>query len=167
MPVRGIISDRVYPSAGSWICRQLTGGCLYPVLAFLLLALLPGLCGAETLVERVKDINTVATGTTSVYGEIVEYNGAAYFLGYDGPTGAELWKSDGTTAGTVLVKDINPGIGSSSVHDFTIANGLLFFRADDGTHGSELWKTDGTAAGTSLVADLEPGSGSSFPVISS
>ena len=34
-----------------------------------------------------------------------------YFWADDGVNGDELWKSDGTEAGTVLVKDINPGSG--------------------------------------------------------
>ena len=35
-----------------------------------------------------------------------------YFSGDDGVAGAELWKTDGTAAGTVLVRDINPGAGN-------------------------------------------------------
>ena len=50
-------------------------------------------------------------------------------------TARELWKSDGTAAGTVLVKDINPGSGGSYPGDLTDVNGTLFFTADDGTHG--------------------------------
>ncbi len=61
-------------------------------------------------------------------------------------SGAELWKSDGTAAGTVLVKDIYPPgyYGSSNPSNFTNVNGTLFFTANDGTNGTELWKSDGT-----------------------
>ena len=66
-----------------------------------------------------------------------------------GRHGHELWKSDGTAAGTVLVKDINPGSGRLvRPPALTDVNGTLFFTADDGANGSELWKSDGTAAGT-------------------
>jgi ELWxxDGT repeat protein len=69
----------------------------------------------------------------------------------------ELWKSDGTSAGTVLVHDIRPGPASSDLRDLVAAGGIVFFSADDGVSGRELWKSDGTAAGTVLVADLAPG----------
>ena len=36
-------------------------------------------------------------------------NGTLFFIADDGADGMELWKSDGTAAGTVLVKDISPG----------------------------------------------------------
>lgn len=72
----------------------------------------------------------------------------------DNQHGEELWVSDGTDTGTVLLKDINPDGAWSSPNQFEALNGRLFFAADDGTHGEELWVTDGTALGTQLVADV-------------
>ena len=80
----------------------------------------------------------------------------------DGEHGRELWKSDGTEAGTVMVKDIIPGVGSSSIYYITAAGGLVYFRASDGTNGIELWKSDGTDSGTTQVKDINPG-GTSLP----
>jgi ELWxxDGT repeat protein len=71
-------------------------------------------------------------------------------------TSRELWKSDGTEAGTVVVKDINPDGSSGSPTWLTDVGGTLFFFADDGTHGHELWKSDGTEAGTVIVKDINP-----------
>ena len=73
-------------------------------------------------------------------------NGTLYFVAGDFLHGDELWKSDGTAAGTVMVKDIAPpGSGSSGPEDLTNVSGTLYFEANDGSHGKELWKTNGTA----------------------
>ena len=90
-------------------------------------------------------------------------NGIGFFLATDGMHGFELWKSNGTALGTVMVKDIRPGPAGSYPLYLTNVNGTLFFQANDGKHGAELWKSNGTAAGTTLVADIDPGSTGSGP----
>jgi ELWxxDGT repeat protein len=90
-------------------------------------------------------------------------NGILFFAATDGANGVELWKSDGTTAGTVLVKDINGGAAGSSPQNLFNLNGTLYFTADDGVNGRELWKSDGTAAGTVMVKDISGGSSNSSP----
>ncbi|MDF2456399.1 MAG: hypothetical protein K0R51_2392 [Cytophagaceae bacterium] len=84
-------------------------------------------------------------------------NDVNYFVADDGGNGLELWKTDGTTAGTIIVKDINPGINSSNPTSLTYFNNVLYFFADDQVHGRELWKSDGTEAGTVLVKDINEG----------
>ncbi len=89
---------------------------------------------------------------------------ALFFVADDGTTGLELWKTDGTTTGTTLVKDINPGGDSSDIWDLTVVGNEIFFVANDGVLGGELWKSDGTEAGTMIVKDVVPGSGSSLGI---
>jgi ELWxxDGT repeat protein len=79
----------------------------------------------------------------------------------------ELWRTDGTPGGTVLVKDFYPGrIGTNNLlRSFAAFGGLLYFAASDGSlqHGFELWRSDGSSAGTVLVMDIAPGTQSSEP----
>ncbi len=64
----------------------------------------------------------------------------------------------------MLVDDINPGSGGSSIGPPTVLGSAVFFSATDGSaHGQELWTSDGTTAGTMLVEDINPGSASSSP----
>ena len=82
------------------------------------------------------------------------------FAANNAASGLELWKSDGTGAGTTLLKEINTGnanADSSNPHNFYPLNGSFLFTATDATHGEELWTTDGTAGGTALVKDINPG----------
>src|SRR5204863_136231 len=105
----------------------------------------------------VKDINPGSTccSPASVYHSNLTAVGATlFFSASDGVHGGELWKSNGTAAGTVLVKDINPGSAGSYPVFLADVRGTLFFGADDGVHGGELWKSNGTAAGTVLVKDV-------------
>ncbi len=95
-----------------------------------------------------------------VSSPLVAVGESVYFPGTDG-SGAELWKSDGTTAGTQMVDDIEPG-SSYWPQRLTNVNGTVYFTADDGTHGEELWKSDGTQAGTQVI-DIVPGSNGSYP----
>ena len=81
---------------------------------------------------------------------LTNVNGTLFFGADNGVGGVELWKSDGTTAGTVLVADIRPGASGAAVSLPTKVNGTLFFRANDGSTGSELWALDLDSDGDGL-----------------
>src|SRR6266540_1662019 len=70
--------------------------------------------------------------------------------------GDALWKSDGTEAGTVMVR---PMLAQYLMN----VGGKLFFLGNDGVSGRELWTSDGTPGGTMLVKDITPGSANSEP----
>lgn len=63
----------------------------------------------------------------------------AFFVADDGPTGYELWSTDGSTAGTVRVSDINPGTASAYPANLHWFGNRLLFSADNGLLGQELW----------------------------
>ena len=65
----------------------------------------------------------------------------------DGIHGRELWRTDGTPEGTMMVYDINAGRDNSWPSNFSKTNGILLFRATDSIHGRELWRSDGTTGG--------------------
>jgi ELWxxDGT repeat protein len=112
----------------------------------------------------VKDISaSTSPKNSSAPSHLANINGVTYFAADDGIHGTELWKSDGSPEGTVLVKDINNGTTSSAPIYLTNVNGVLYFSADDGINGIELWKSDGTALGTVLVKDINPGVASASP----
>ena len=77
-------------------------------------------------------------------------NGTMYFKAGRNTDGYELWATDGTAAGTRLVKDIFPGVASSDPRSFTPCNGKTYFLADSVTVFS-LCVTDGTTAGTQII----------------
>lgn len=113
----------------------------------------------------VKDINPGPAGSANVFVTLmsIEFNGELYFTAGTDAEGNELWKTDGTTNGTVLVKDIETnntfGVGfGSNPHYFCVYNNKLYFSAFESVQGRELYVTDGTTNGTMLFKDCAPGS---------
>ncbi|MGB0377952.1 MAG: putative Ig domain-containing protein, partial [Poseidonia sp.] len=78
----------------------------------------------------------------------IEYNGTLLFQAETNATGNELWSTDGTPSGTMLVKDIYAA-GGSSPRDFLLIEDEVYFIVYN--YGNQIWKTDGTAAGTVSV----------------
>ncbi len=112
------------------------------------------------------DVPNMPMGGVVALGDKLIYPSEFFTTPFD-DTGLELFVSDGTAAGSMMLKDIYPGIdyyymaGSSNPGPLVVSNGKVFFGAADYTPktgtGRELYTTDGTPDGTQLVTDLEPG----------
>lgn len=119
------------------------------------------------------EIPYIALNVSFQNGEVVQnlfQGNTFFFVGNDMNNGTELWKSDGTLANTVMVKDVNPGAASGIDFGGNISylytSAAFFFAANDGTNGNELWKTDGTDAGTTMVEDINSGPDNANPILS-
>ncbi len=87
----------------------------------------------------------------------------AYFFHADAAFGRQLWKSDGTIAGTGMVADISPGVNGVSAGEIVAVGDRIYFTPIVGGVGVEPWVTDGTAVGTMLLMDIGSGIASSYP----
>jgi ELWxxDGT repeat protein len=115
------------------------------------------------LLRIARNINQLAAAPGITATNAAVMGNTLYFAANTADMGTELWKSDGTAAGTVLVKDIQAGTGSSSPANFVVIGSTLYFSANNSTNGAELWRSDGTTAGTVMVKDIFSGTSSSSP----
>jgi ELWxxDGT repeat protein len=116
--------------------------------------------GTEAGTALVKDVKPGSGSATPSFGidqRIAARGGEVFFAADDGVHGLELWKTDGTEPGTVLVKDALPGSAGSSPLRPRASGDKVFFLARLPTTGYEPWVSDGTAAGTDLLRDIRPG----------
>jgi trimeric autotransporter adhesin len=117
--------------------------------------------GFSQVFDRIKD--SVSTWNINGYYSplVLPLNNGITFFNGTTVNGNELWKSDGTPVGTAMVKDIYPGVRSSTPKELVKFNNQVIFVADNGVNGQELWKSDGTEAGTVMIKDINPGSAGS------
>lgn len=119
--------------------------------------------GTTAGTQLVKDINLTSTETddytfplNSTRRKFIAAGGKLFFVANSGAEGFELWKSDGTSAGTTLVKDFSPGTVSSTYSTFMALGSNLVVTVTTNTGESTFIKTDGTQAGTIRMSDINP-----------
>ncbi len=116
-----------------------------------------------------KDINALAESnpfnrrilnidiSDGFYSDSTSYavlDNVAYFVANDFTHGNELWRSDGTAAGTYMVIDLEPGTASPIIYDITAVNGKIYFSGYASAYGPGVFISDGTQSGTQLLINV-------------
>jgi ELWxxDGT repeat protein len=153
-----ILKERIFPSRELPMKKPRAKSAL--LAATLLFA---NLCAAQ--VSLLADLNTGPNGANGRGTEQLLPVSAVktYFVACDDESGCEVWKTDGSTAGTVRITDICPGQCGSQPAALTLIGSTVYLSADDGQRGEELWKVDINTDTASLVRDIQLGAASSSP----
>ncbi|MBD3881757.1 hypothetical protein IFO70_08330 [Phormidium tenue FACHB-886] len=111
-----------------------------------------------------KDVQ-LGTSVGSEPFNLLSIGNEIYFFADDGEAGRELWKSDGTDAGTVLVRN-NGGSPRGSIADnasMVLFQNTLYFAADNEVDGRQVWTYDPAAPANSqlkqIIINRIPGQG--------
>ncbi len=98
--------------------------------------------GAPVGLSQTVLVKDIVVGTAgSAPGQLTNVGGALYFMVSGG-----LYKSNGTAAGTSLVKSF-----TRIPSELTNLNGVLYF-----TDGDDVWRSNGTALGTVVGRGRHP-----------
>jgi ELWxxDGT repeat protein len=100
---------------------------------------------------------------SSATNKAVRAGNFVFFEAGDSVHGRELWRTDGTAAGTILLQDIEPGAGDGGMYAPYVWHGQVFFEGNQLQYGKELWRSDGSVSGTMMLGDIRSGSFGSSP----
>lgn len=120
------------------------------------------ICSILTAQNLVKDIFVGSSSSSPIF--IGSLKKGLVFYANNVTTGTELCVTNGTSSGTFLLKDINPGTQTSFQNGGTyiVDSTIFLWVKDTSTARISLWKTDGTTQGTkrvkSFVANTGPSS---------
>lgn len=112
--------------------------------------------------QLAKDIQTTARARLDSTSAGATIGNLTYFALYENLLGAQLWVTDGTTQGTVLVKTISEA--AWLISSLVAAGDRLFFTVSSSVTGRELWTSDGSPTGTHMVMDIRPGIGDGLDI---
>jgi ELWxxDGT repeat protein len=99
---------------------------------------------------------TQLLGTFGAIGAQVVFDNTLYFVAWNNQQ-YQLWRSDGTVAGTSLVQALVDGEYPYPIYSRMIAVGDVFYLLENAVQ-SRLWRSDGTTAGTTVVPNIHPAS---------
>jgi ELWxxDGT repeat protein len=112
------------------------------------------ICVVPSVYSQVPEIIRNDLTVSNGYSIYAVMDSIYYFQAHDGDNDLELWRSDGTEAGTYRVANINPG-GSSYPNLLTRVGDSLFFMGSNNDATEQLFLTDGTEEGTQWVFDVD------------
>lgn len=121
-----------------------------------------GTSGGTTLVRDINTGNSSGEPNNSNPENFVVIGSTLFFTATTNANGTELWRTDGTSGGTVLVTDINPGSSSSSPANLTVIGTTLFFSAAGSGGDRELYKCEAPYTSAVLIRNINS-TGSSDP----
>ncbi|MDY7094854.1 MAG: hypothetical protein SX243_17920 [Acidobacteriota bacterium] len=110
---------------------------------------------AQPPAEPVEEFSPTAFAASSWPRLFFADSDRLFFSAWDRIHGRELWVTDGTLAGTRLVRDVAPGQANSDPFGLVqLDESRILFFATDVHNRIEPWVSDGTAAGTRMLADF-------------
>src|SRR5688572_6576955 len=135
----------VLPARSSWLVS-------INVMLLVMAVILGPIRNAQAQVSLVKDINVGNSNDPEAFKSLLLHqDGDLYFQYHD-----ELWKSDGTTAGTARVSGLDYMSSVVSSGDYIYFIAVRYGEEDQEDTGEELWRSDGTAEGTIMLKDIYP-----------
>jgi ELWxxDGT repeat protein len=119
---------------------------------------LSGAAGQATLVKHIAG-GSLAGNLTFNFAHSAAPAGGRLLFQWSQDDANQLWATDGTAEGTVMLRKFATG-SASSVTSLVSLGAQVVFGVDDGIHGVEPWVSDGTEEGTLLLRDIHGSSGS-------
>ncbi len=111
---------------------------------FLLLGWMTSALYGQTLVKDIR--SGVQSSNPKILGDL---NGKLIFMASTVTQGYELWISDGTDAGTSMLKDLSTDMSKSMITGSKlVVDSLIYFSIHNSDNTNSLWRTNGTADGT-------------------
>lgn len=126
----------------------------FPIVFYFIFSVFSTFTHAQSIEFDNKLLRNINISESDIQNSLMSFGNKVIFSGYTDSTGYEPWVSDGTEAGTFLLKDIFVGKTSGFTDSYKVVfDSSIFFMATTNS-GTGLWKTDGTSAGTVKVEGL-------------
>lgn len=107
------------------------------------------LLGLAAQVPRLlTDVNATVQSAQSTPQAFAQVGAFTFFTARTSADGRELWRTDGSAAGTLRLTDLAPGPGEVPIAELRSTGSRLLFAVGDPLLDQELWSSDGTVAGT-------------------